>query len=78
MQFGAGARIARGLTLAIAVAAAALGWVGPPALSMAAACAGASALLLLWINHAETALGRHRARVLADVALMTPAIAILL
>ena len=78
MQFGAGARIARGLTLAIAVAAAALGWVGPPALSMAAACAGASALLLLWINHAETALGRHRARVLADVALMTPAIALLL
>src|SRR6188768_3227343 len=63
MQFGAGARIARGLTLAIAVAAAALGWVGPPALSMAAACAGASALLLLWINHAETALGRQRARV---------------
>ena len=78
MQFGAGARIARGLTLAIAVAAAALGWVGPPALSMAAASAGASALLLLWINHAETALGRHRARVLADVALMTPAIALLL
>ena len=45
---------------------------------MAAVCAGASALLLLWINHAETPLGRYRARVLADVALMTPAIALLL
>jgi uncharacterized membrane protein len=44
----------------------------------AVACAAASAVLLGLVDLMETRIGRVRARVLADVALMTPALHILL
>jgi hypothetical protein len=44
---------------------------------MAAVCAGASAMLLASVDWAEPRIGRQLARVLADVSLMTPAVALL-
>jgi hypothetical protein len=46
--------------------------------AVASACAGASALLLAVTDQGEATIGRQAARVLADVALMTPAAALAL
>jgi hypothetical protein len=65
---GARARLLRWGTAALAAAAAAAGSAGRPVM----ACALASALLLAALHRAEPRLGRRRARVLADAALLTP------
>lgn len=73
LQFGRAAALSRALPWAIsAVAAGALFAAGSRALP-AAACAVASALFLGLVDRAEPRTGRRAARVLADVALMTPA-----
>ena len=51
---------------------------GPPAERTAALCVGASGLLLGLVDRLEVRLGRQAARVLADVALLTPAAPLLL
>jgi hypothetical protein len=49
-----------------------------PTARLIAACTIASALLLVVIDASEPQIGNRRARVLADVALMTPAVPLLL
>jgi hypothetical protein len=61
--------IAAGATLAWAAAG--------PAVRPAAACAAASGLLLGLVDRGESRMGRMAARVLADVALMTPLVLLL-
>lgn len=77
LQFGTGAVMARMLPWIIAAGAAVLLWSPSPALAAAAACALASALLLAGLDRLEPRIGRQPARVLADVALMTPAFLLL-
>lgn len=77
LQFSAGAWIGRALVWIIVPGAALLWFVGGPALRPTAGCAAASALLLAGVDLAEGRLGPRPARVLADVALMTPLIPLL-
>jgi len=73
LQFGGTAALSRVLPWAIASVSAALWFFGAPHARAAAACAAASGVLLGLVDLAETRIGRASARVLADVALMTPA-----
>ncbi len=75
LQFSGAAAVGRLLPWAACLGAcAAWLWSGSPT---AGACAAASAALLGLVDLAERRIGRMKARVLADVALMTPIVALL-
>lgn len=77
LQFVRAAELSRRLPWIIA-AASLVAWVFVPrAEGPAAACAAASGLLLGLVDRMEARAGRVLARVLADVALMTPALPLL-
>ena len=78
LQFGAAGSLWRALPWALALAAAGAWLCAGPAHRTAAACALASSVLLGAVDLAQARIGRVTARVLADVALMTPAVALLL
>lgn len=69
--------VIRQFPLMIAVLAAAVCAANDRPLRVAGACALASAVLLVVIDRMEERIGWRAARVLADVALMTPALALL-
>ncbi|HEY1792508.1 MAG TPA: hypothetical protein VGG34_06290 [Opitutaceae bacterium] len=73
LQLRGAAILCRGLPWAIAAAGAGTLALGPPSCAPEAACAAASGILLGAVDLAEPRIGRATARVLADVALMTPA-----
>jgi hypothetical protein len=72
LQFGRAAALSRALPWAAAAASATVWIFGPADARAASACASASGALLGLVDLAEPRIGRVRARVLADVALMTP------
>jgi hypothetical protein len=77
LQMGRGAGLIRSLPwLAMAASAAAWFLCGPGA-RIPAACAASSALLLRGVDLAESRLGRVPARVLADLALLTPLVPVI-
>jgi hypothetical protein len=78
LQFGGAAAVSRALPWLIAALSAAAWFAGMPHARAAAACAGASGILLGLVDLAERRIGRSGARVLADVVLMTPAAWLLL
>jgi hypothetical protein len=78
LQFGRLAAYTRAVPWVILTASTAIFLLGAGRPSTAAACAAASGALLGAIDLAEGRIGRVRARVLADVALMTPAVPLLL
>ena len=78
LQFRGAAAVGRALPWAIAAAAGAAWLAGVPHARAAAACAATSGVLLGLVALSEPRIGRLRARVLADVALMTPAALLLL
>jgi hypothetical protein len=71
-------RLIRQLPLMIAVLAAAAAIPGHGAERDAAIVAAISAILLALVDRLERSAGRQTARVLADIALMTPAVALML
>jgi hypothetical protein len=74
LQFGRAAAYTRAVPWAILALSAAIYFSGGGLARPAAACAGASGALLGAIDLSEERMGRVRARVLADVALMTPVV----
>ncbi|HEY4988310.1 MAG TPA: hypothetical protein VII09_00810, partial [Opitutaceae bacterium] len=77
LQYARAAAVSAGLPWVIAAIAVAVGIGLGSRVGAAASCAAASGLLLGLVNRAEPRIGRVRARVLADVALMTPAACLL-
>lgn len=77
-QFGAAAQAVRALPWLIAALSAGAWVIAGPAAHPGAACAAASGILLGLVDLAERRIGRFGARVLADVALMTPALPLLM
>jgi hypothetical protein len=77
LQFHRGAALSRLLPWALAAAAALLGLFAPGPARPAAVCVVASSILLGAIDGWEPRCGRQSARVLADVALMTPLVPLL-
>jgi hypothetical protein len=78
LQSGRAAALSRLLPWAIAaVCASAWFWAGERA-APAAACGASSGILLGFVDIAERRIGRTLARVLADVAMMTPAVPLIL
>jgi hypothetical protein len=77
-QFPAAERLCRALPWTLAALAAAALALTAGGARRAAACAGASALLLGLVDRLEPRLGRRAARVLADLVLLTPWLAALL
>jgi len=77
-QFRRGRSFSRALPWGAAAFALCLGLRPPGPQTVVAACGLASGLLLAGVDRAEGRLGRERARVLADVALMTPLVSLLL
>jgi hypothetical protein len=78
LQFGRAARFSHAVPWAVAAIAGAVLLAPIPHAREAAACAAASGVLLGCVDLAEHRLGWAAARVLADVALMTPAAMLLL
>jgi hypothetical protein len=78
LQFAGAAALSRALPWAVAAAAAAAWLAGVPHARAASACAVASGVLLGLVDLAEARMGPTLARVLADVALMTPVACLLL
>jgi hypothetical protein len=78
LQLGRAAAVGRALPWAVSAASAAVGLWGPPQARAASACGAASGVLLGLVDLAEPRIGRVGARVLADVALMTPLACLLL
>ncbi|HEX3728750.1 MAG TPA: hypothetical protein VHV47_03030 [Opitutaceae bacterium] len=76
-QFPAAERLCRALPWALAAAAALALPLTAGGARAAAACAGASGLLLGAVDRLEPRLGRRGARVLADLVLLTPWLAFL-
>jgi hypothetical protein len=72
LQFSRAAAVSRALPWLIFVLAAAIRLAAVPHANAAAACAAASGVLLGLVDLAERRVGWVAARVLADVALMTP------
>jgi hypothetical protein len=72
LQFSRSVALSRALPWLLAAAAGAVWLAGVPHAGPAAGCAAASGVLLGLVDRAEHRIGRARARVLADVALMTP------
>jgi hypothetical protein len=77
-QFRGAVALIRALPWLLAVLAGLVAAVGAAVARPAAACACASGLLLGLVDRWEDRLGRQAARVLADVALLTPAAPLLL
>jgi hypothetical protein len=77
-QFRGADAFSRALPWLLVVLAALAGTVGSAGARPVAACACASGLLLGLVDRSEERLGRQAARVLADVALLTPAAPLLL
>jgi hypothetical protein len=77
LQFGRAAALSRALPWAVCALSAVAWLVGGPHTGPAAACAAASGALLGAVDLSEARIGRIPARVLADVALMTPLAALL-
>jgi hypothetical protein len=77
-QFGGAALLSRALPWILFAICFAAWVVAGPRTEGAAACAAASSLLLGAVSVAEARMGRIRARVLADVALLTPLVPMLL
>jgi hypothetical protein len=73
-QFGGGAAFSRTLPWVLAAGAALFRLAGGEAQRPAAACAAASAVLLALVDLSQPRLGWEKARILADLALMTPAV----
>ena len=78
LQFAPARRVARGLPVGVAVAGAGLALLASGATRDAAWCAAASAGLLFALALAQPRIGRERARLLADVVLLTPLVALAL
>lgn len=78
LQFGRSVALSRALPWVVCAGALAVWVAGVPHAAAAAACGGASGVLLGLVDLAEPRIGRVRARVLADVALMTPAAGLIL
>jgi hypothetical protein len=78
LQFGRAAAYTRAVPWAIFALSLAILILGGSRTRPAAACGAASGALLGLIDLSEGRIGRVRARVLADVALMTPAVPLLL
>jgi hypothetical protein len=78
LQFGGAAAFCRVLPWALSALAAATWLLAGPRAAPAAACAAASGALLGAVDLVEARVGRVLARVLADVALMTPFAALLI
>ena len=76
-QFPRGVAVSRGLPWILAGIAAVMGARSSAAARSAFSCASASGALLGLVDAAERRIGRERARVLADVALMTPVVPLL-
>ncbi len=72
LQFGSAARFSRALPWVLSALSAGAWLFAGPGAAPAAACATVSAVLLGAVDLAEGRIGRIPARVLADVALMTP------
>jgi hypothetical protein len=72
LQYGGAAAASRALPWALSVVAATVWAASGPRAAPAAACAAASAVLLGFVDLSETRIGRIPARVLADVAMLTP------
>jgi hypothetical protein len=72
LQYGGAAAVSRALPWLIVALSAAAWAAGIPHARAAAACAGASGVLMGLLDLAERRIGRVAARVLADAALMTP------
>jgi len=72
LQFGWAAALSRALPWGLSAAAAAAWIADMPHARAASACAALSGILLGLTDLAEPRIGRIRARVLADLALMTP------
>jgi hypothetical protein len=77
VQFGRAAEFNRAVPWAICALCVAILLMDGEATRPAAACAAVSAALLGLVDMSESRIGRVLARVLADVALMTPAVPIL-
>jgi 4-hydroxybenzoate polyprenyltransferase len=77
IQLGRAAAILRSLPWAVALLCVAARLLGGSGAGTAALCGAASAVLLGLVGLAEPRIGRMRARVLADVALMTPVLPLL-
>lgn len=78
LQFGGAAAFSRMLPWAVCLVSAAAWAAAGPRAAPAAACAAASGALLGIVDLAQGRIGRIRARVLADVVLMTPLAPLLL
>jgi hypothetical protein len=78
LQYAGAARVSRLLPWFIVIAAAAAWLVAGASINAVAGCAFSSAVLLGCIDAAERSTGRILARVLADVALLTPLVPLLL
>jgi hypothetical protein len=77
LQYGRAAALSRALPRAVAAASAAVWLCGIAHARPAAACSAASGVLLGLVDLAEPRIGRVLARVLADVALLTPLLLLL-
>jgi hypothetical protein len=73
-QFAGGAPFSRTLPWVLAGGAALCWLAGGEGQRQAAACAAASALLLALVDRLQPRIGRELARILADFALMTPVV----
>ncbi|HEY5229135.1 MAG TPA: hypothetical protein VIJ19_11380 [Opitutaceae bacterium] len=78
LQYGRAAGLSRTLPWLAAVAAVAAGLTAGTAMAAVAACSAASGVLLGIVDLTEPRIGRIPARVLADLALMTPIVPLLL
>jgi hypothetical protein len=78
LQYGGAAAVSRALPWALAVIAAAAWAAASAQAAPASACAASSAILLGLVDLAEARVGRISARVLADAALLTPLVPLLL
>jgi hypothetical protein len=78
LQYRQAAGLSRALPWLAALASVAAGLTAGPGMAAVAACSASSGVLLGLVDRAEPRIGRIPARVLADIALMTPAIPLLL
>jgi hypothetical protein len=74
LQFGPATALSRALPWAVSALCAACWLCAGPEAGPAAACGAASGVLLGLVDQAERRIGRSLARVLADVAMLTPAV----
>jgi hypothetical protein len=78
LQYGRAAGMSRALPWLVALAGVAAGLTAGSAMAAVAGCVASSGVLLGLVDLAEARIGRIPARVLADLALMTPLVPLLL